>query len=170
LNTGSFSYELQQPVSATELRVTPAGMLQPASDGLSYVRANLGPQQAGSPLTISFQYQKRSTDLTVDSVTSAPTIDRPSTTQGGTPDLTTQLPFILGGFGLALIVLGIFLYLRMQWGEKASRKQPRQRKRKTKSQRTGGDLDAAAVFCHVCGAKASASDHFCRSCGTKLRQ
>jgi rRNA maturation endonuclease Nob1 len=34
----------------------------------------------------------------------------------------------------------------------------------------GGDLDAAAVFCHVCGSKASASDHFCRSCGTKLRQ
>jgi hypothetical protein len=170
LNTGSFTYELQQPVGATGLLVTPTGSLQAASDGLSYVRSSLGPQQDGSPLTISFQYEKTSTDLTVDTVTSPPTIDRPSTTQGGTPDLTAQLPFILGGFGLALIVLGIYLYLRMQRGEKASRKRPRQRKRKPKSQSMGGDLDAAAVFCHVCGSKASASDHFCRSCGTKLRQ
>jgi hypothetical protein len=170
LNTGSFTYELQQPIRATDFQVTPAGAIQVAADGLSYLRSNLGPQQTGSPLTISFQYEKTSSDLTVDTVTSAPTIDRPSTTQGGTPDLTTRLPFIFGGFGLALIVLGIYLYLRMQRGEKASQKRVRQRKRMPKSQRTGGDLDAAAVFCHVCGAKASASDHFCRSCGTKLRQ
>ena len=170
LNAGSFTYELQQPIGASGFQVTPAGAIQVAADGLSYLRSSLGPQQVGSPLTISFQYEKTSEDLSVDTVTSAPTIDRPSTTQGGTPDLTTQLPFILGGFGLALIVLGVYLYLRMQRGEKASHQRARQRKRKPKSQRTGGDLDTAAVFCHVCGAKASASDHFCRSCGTMLRQ
>jgi hypothetical protein len=170
VETGAFTYELQEPIGASLIEVTPAGVAQAESDGLVYIRSDLGPQQPGSPLTISFQYEKKDTELTADAVTSAPTIDRPSTTQGGTPDLRSQLPFILGGFGLLLVTVGVFLYLRMQRQERASRKRPRKRKRKPEAQRTSADLDTAVVFCHVCGSKANASDHFCRSCGTKLRQ
>jgi hypothetical protein len=169
LETGSFSYELQQPVGASELQIIPSGVVQPDANGLVYVRANLGPQQAGSLLTISFQYEKETGELSANAVAVAPSIDRPTTTQGGTPDLGTQLPYILAGFGFLLIALGIFLYLQFQRQEKMPKKGPRARKRKSKQQRSNADLDATAVFCHVCGAKASASDRFCRSCGTKLR-
>jgi hypothetical protein len=169
IEIGSFSYELQQPFGASGLQVIPAGVVQPDANGMMYVRASLGPQQTGSPLTISFQYEKKTGELTANAVAAAPSIDRPTTTQGGTPDLGTQLPYILGGFGFLLVALGIFLYLRFQRQEKASQKRPRTRKGKSKPQRTAADLDATAVFCHVCGTKASASDNFCRNCGTKLR-
>jgi hypothetical protein len=169
IGIGSFSYELQQPFGASGLQVIPAGVVQPDANGLVYVRADLGPLQTSSPLTISFQYEKATGELTANAVAAAPSIDRPATTQGGTPDLGPQLPYILGGFGFLLIALGIFLYLRFQRQEKASQKRPRTRRKKSKSQRNVADLDAAAVFCHVCGTKASASDHFCRNCGTKLR-
>lgn len=169
LTTGSFHFELQQPVGATEMRTTPVGALGAGTDGLTYLRSSLGPQQSGSPLLISFAYEKDSAEFSADSLAAAPSIDRPATTQGSTPDLSARLPYILGGFGLALIALGILFYLRMQGDEKAMRKKTRTRKRKPRSERQGVDLDAAAVFCHVCGSKANASDHFCRSCGTKLR-
>ncbi len=171
-STNAFAVEVQQPAGATALQVTPGGAVQVGPDGLAYVRSSLGPQQAGSPRLISFTYQKDSAELSVNSISTAPSIDRPSTTQGGTPDLSAQLPFILGGFGLALVALGIFFFLRTQKGETSARKRSRIRRRKPKpkAQREDADLDAAAVFCHVCGSKASASDHFCRSCGTKLRQ
>ncbi len=170
LETGSFTYELQQPVGATGYVVTPAGARGAGADGLTYVRSSLGPQQVGSPLSISISYEKSSAALSVDAISAAPMIDRPSTTQGSTPNLTAMLPFILGGFGLALIVLVLMLYLRMARATRTRQKQSRPRKRKSKAKTTGVDLDASAVFCHICGAKASASDHFCRSCGTKLRQ
>lgn len=164
--TGAFGYEVQQPVGATALTITPAGVPQ-AEGELVYVRSNLGPGRLDSIYTISLEYDKTTAELTVDTVTVAPSIDRPSTTQGGTPELAPLLPYILGGFGVLLIGVGILLYVRMQRQEKPSR--PRRRKRKKESETKSGDLDVAAVFCHVCGAKASASDHFCRNCGTKLR-
>lgn len=167
LETDSFTYELQQPIGAESLQVTPAGNMQADADGLVYIRSNMGAQKSGSSLMINFQYEKTSSELTANVAPSASSIDRPTTTQGGTPELTAQLPFILGGFGILLIGLGIILYLRSQGKKKTSRK--RQRQRKTKPKQEAGGLDAAAVFCHTCGAKASASDYFCRSCGTKLR-
>jgi hypothetical protein len=169
LATDSFAYELQQPVGAGALQVTPAGVMQVEADGLAYIRANLGAQQPISPLMINFQYEKTSSELTASIATSDSSIARPTTTQGGTPDLTAQLPLILGGFGILLIVLGIVLYSRSQRQEKSTRKRQRQRKTRSKPKPEQGGLDAAAVFCHTCGAKASASDHFCRTCGTKLR-
>jgi hypothetical protein len=143
--------------------------MQVEADGLAYIRANLGAQQPISPLMINFQYEKTSSELTASIATSDSSIARPTTTQGGTPDLTAQLPLILGGFGILLIVLGIVLYSRSQRQEKSTRKRQRQRKTRSKPKPEQGGLDAAAVFCHTCGAKASASDHFCRTCGTKLR-
>ena len=169
LKTDTFAYELQQPIGAGPLQVTPAGVMQAEADGLVYIRSSLGAQQPISPLMISFQYEKTSSELTANVATSTSSIDRPTTTQGGTPELTAQLPFILGGFGVLLIVLGIILYLRSRRREKSNRKRQRQRKTRTKPKHQEGGLDAAAVFCHTCGAKASASDHFCRTCGTKLR-
>jgi hypothetical protein len=170
LETSAFAYELQRPIDAQMLRVTPAGVLQPDPSGLAFIRSELGSQQPGSPLTINFQYEKTSSDLTANAASSGSSIDRPATTQGGTPDLTSLLPYILGVVGLLLIGIGIFFTMRVQRRAQISRRRPRQRKPRSKPDQKAVELDAAAVFCHVCGAKASASDHFCRSCGIKLRQ
>jgi hypothetical protein len=171
LTTDAFAFELQHPVDATALRVTPGGILQPdTTSGLIFTRSDLGLQQLGTVLAISFQYEKISPDLTINAIPTPSSIDRPATTQGGTPDLTTLLPVVLGAIGFLLLGLGILLYMRGQGRAKTSKRRPRQRKPKASPERKGVDLDAAAVFCHICGAKARASDHFCRSCGNQLRQ
>jgi hypothetical protein len=170
VETELFAYEVQQPLGASAFQVTPGGITQPDSNGLTYTRGILGPQAIGTSLTINLQYEKRNDGLTADAVTTAPNFDRPTTTQGGTPDLRDLLPYFLAGFGILLVALGTLLYLRIQREKKPTGKRPRPRRRKPKSASQGGDLDAAVIFCHICGTKASTSDHFCRSCGTKLRQ
>jgi hypothetical protein len=73
-----------------------------------------------------------------------------------------NLPWIIGGFGLALIVIALFSYWRStQSGES----QPR-RRRRTKSEEAAEDGEA---YCHECGARAHAGDRFCRTCGSRLR-
>jgi hypothetical protein len=77
----------------------------------------------------------------------------------------TNLPWIIGGFGVTLIGIALFSYWRSTQSQ-SNESQPRRRRHKT----TG---DAAAeegqAYCHECGARAHAGDRFCRTCGSRLR-
>ncbi|HMK09841.1 MAG TPA: zinc-ribbon domain-containing protein, partial [Anaerolineales bacterium] len=47
---------------------------------------------------------------------------------------------------------------------------PRLRHRSAPQAETKDDrVDASPVYCHNCGTQATASDRFCRQCGTPLR-
>jgi len=73
----------------------------------------------------------------------------------------TNLPWIIGGFGLTLILIALFAYWRStQTGEA---KPGRRRRRKTE-----GEPEEQA-YCHECGARANPGDRFCRTCGSRLR-
>jgi hypothetical protein len=163
---GTLQYEVQRPLSASEFKLTPAGVSQVGQDGLTYIRAALGPKESDDRLEISLAYEKSDDVLSIDTVSSQPTLERPTTTQGGTPDLTDQLPWILGGFGALLVGVGLFMLLRMRnLHSQAPKTRHRRRRKPTKNE----ELDSSPIYCHVCGNQASASDHFCRRCGTKLR-
>lgn len=162
----AFQYEVQRPPNASDLELTPAGVPQAGQDGLSYLRAALGPQNVDEMLAISFAYEKPDATLSIDAVAQQPTLERPATTQGGTPDLTALLPWILGGFGVLLAGVGLFMLLRMR-GSRPAMRTPRRRKRRSPEDKA--ELESSPVYCHVCGSQASASDLFCRRCGTKLR-
>lgn len=72
-----------------------------------------------------------------------------------------NLPWIIGAFGLALIGIALFSYWRStQSGES----QPRRRRR-----HKAEEDDEVQAYCHECGARAQASDRFCRTCGSRLR-
>jgi ribosomal protein L40E len=74
-----------------------------------------------------------------------------------------NLPWIIGGFGLALIGLALFFYWRStQTSEQKSRR--RRRSRQNAEQSESGE-----AYCHECGARAHPGDRFCRTCGSKLR-
>lgn len=75
-----------------------------------------------------------------------------------------NLPWIIGGFGLGLIVIALFTYLRSTQSGEAK---PRRRRRPVKS--TKAEEEAPAPYCHECGARTHAGDRFCRTCGSKLR-
>lgn len=162
----TFQFEVQRPPSASAFQVTPAAAVQPGLDGLTYLRGTLGPKGVGDEVLISLAYDKSDDRLSLESVSSQPALDRPATTQGGTPDLAERLPIILAGFGVLLVAVGVFAFLRTRAG-RTPRSKPRRRRRA----RQGSDdkLESSPIYCHVCGSQANASDHFCRRCGTKLR-
>jgi hypothetical protein len=72
-----------------------------------------------------------------------------------------NLPWIIGGFGLALILIALFSYWRST--HTSEEKTPRRRHRKTEAE---GNVQA---YCHECGARAHSGDRFCRTCGSRLK-
>ncbi|HEY3474653.1 MAG TPA: zinc ribbon domain-containing protein [Anaerolineales bacterium] len=75
----------------------------------------------------------------------------------------TNLPWIIGGFGLALIGIALFSYWR---STQAGERQPSKRRRHKVEEVVEADSQA---YCHECGARAHAGDRFCRTCGSRLR-
>ena len=72
----------------------------------------------------------------------------------------TNLPWIIGGFGLALICIALFSYWR---STQSSESQPRKRRN------TREEVEEGQAYCHKCGTRAHAGDRFCRTCGSRLR-
>lgn len=73
----------------------------------------------------------------------------------------TNLPWIIGAFGLTLIGFALFSYWR---STQSSESQPRRRRRQK-----GEEVVEEEAYCHECGARAHAGDRFCRTCGSRLR-
>ena len=72
----------------------------------------------------------------------------------------TNLPLIIGAFGLALIGIALFSYWR---STQTSESKPRKRRPQARA-------DAREeAYCHECGARAYPGDRFCRTCGSRLR-
>lgn len=79
-----------------------------------------------------------------------------------------KLPWIIGGFGLALIavILFFFSYWRSMQSEIHSSASLLGSKL---GRRRGKENGNAQTYCHECGTRAQAGDRFCRVCGSKLR-
>jgi len=73
-----------------------------------------------------------------------------------------NLPYIIGGFGLALIFLALFFYWR---STQASERKSRRRH----SSANNAEVGEEEAYCHECGARAHAGDRFCRTCGSRLK-
>ena len=157
---GGMSYEVQEPVAATDLVVNPAPDREVLGDfGLNYLTAELGPQAADSAPVISVTYEKASTSLSVEAL--QPLGETPVDAQSEVPNL---LPWLVLAVGIA--ILGGGAYTLASRRRPASRPVPKQRSR----QATEVELEASIVYCHQCGAAAGISDVYCRQCGTQLRK
>ena len=73
----------------------------------------------------------------------------------------TNLPLIIGGFGLALICIALLSYWRSTQSTESQPRKQRLPKRETVEERQ--------AYCHECGTRAHAGDRFCRTCGSRLR-
>lgn len=165
------TYEIQQPVGAINLLVDPLSTSSnPGSFGLNHLRANLGPLLPTSEFSIEISYSKSNDTLSVDAVAPIPT--SPSVTPtGGTPDLAEFLPWIFGGAGGLLILVAAFLFIRYRSDRDRVKESRRPRKRRRQpAEKEPAEMEASPIFCHSCGSKASASDYYCRKCGTQLRR
>lgn len=151
------------PADSIDLSTMPElGSLETTANGLiksgTVTRTDL---RMGNSFQFDLEYQRSSTALTdpnkADGV--QPSVPVGADTPGRVS--ITNLPWIIGAFGVALIGIALFSYWRStQSGEgKPSRRRRRQSEE-------AGEVQA---YCHECGARAHPGDHFCRTCGSRLR-
>jgi len=114
----------------------------------------------GNSFQFELEYQRTSEALTDPS--QAGKVQPIEPVNADTPGRVSieDLPWIIGGFGLALIGIALFSYWRStQLSEAKPRKRPRQIKEPVGEE----------AYCHECGARAYPGDRFCRTCGSRLR-
>jgi hypothetical protein len=159
-----FTITVLIPADSTDLVTSPIlENTEPAGNGLftsgTVTRTDL---RMGNSFQFELGYQRTSTALVKPETATTPV--QPSTpVDENTPGRVsiTNLPWIIGGFGLALIGIALFSYWRStQSGES----QPRRRHRQVETKDEEGQ-----AYCHECGARAYPGDRFCRTCGSRLR-
>ena len=162
-NVDSFKLTVQQPIGAKNFQTIPAlTSSETRPDNLKYYSSNFGALTAGTPFSLSLSYEKASDTLSVSSLQVQPAQPIGADTPGSAMyTFRNDLPYILGGFGLLLIVGGVFYF----WQSGGRKNKSRQRQ----SLRTEAEGNSE-VYCHQCGTRAQKGDRFCRVCGTKLRR
>ena len=158
-----FTVAIQVPADSTELITSP--VLQDtttSADGLTLsgkvVKNDL---QMGNSFQFNLEYQRKSDSLTKPN--QANEVQPAEPVGANTPGRVsiTNLPWVIGGFGLALIIIALFTYWRStQSGETKPR-----RRRRQQVEREGSEQ----AYCHECGARANPGDRFCRTCGSRFR-
>lgn len=163
LSAASLAFEVQQPIGASGFALDPGGEgPQTGELGLLYHRVEIGAVSGTAAPTLSLRYEKASDALSMEaSAASLPAggTDSPSAVPA------SLTPWVLGGFGVLLIVAGGW------WQVQRLRARTPARNRHRTGRRAGHEiLPTAAVFCHSCGTEAGPGDRFCRQCGTRLRR
>jgi hypothetical protein len=162
----SFSLRVQQPVDASDFRISPAisNMLQ-GGDGLLYHNLEVGALQSGDTFQVSLDYTKDSDRLTYESLQIQPSGSIPS--EPTSPVLVQILPWVLGTLGIILIAGAGFWY----WNSTRHEATPPARTRRRSTRNEEDDVvEAGSIYCHQCGKRAHSTDRFCRSCGARLRK
>jgi hypothetical protein len=113
----------------------------------------------GNSFQFDLQYERTSTALTKADTQVQPVEPVGENTPGRVS--ITNLPWIIGGFGLALIIIALFSY----WRSTQSGEVKPQRRRHPQD----ATVSEGEAYCHECGARAHAGDRFCRTCGSRLR-
>lgn len=147
-------FEVLPPAGAENVQITPAAEEGEAASGQPLYTQVLGAVSSQETLDINLSYQG-------DEVA----FERPEGVTGGTPDVNQWLPWVIGGIILLLAGAGGIVLLH----NRKPKAKKRRRRASAKPKAAEAGFDAAVVFCHVCGARSTASDRFCRQCGSKLR-
>jgi hypothetical protein len=130
-------------------------------DNMQYYFSDVGAVPAGKVFTFDVSYQKPTETLSISRLNIQPVIVNENTP--GRVSLNNYLPYIIGGFGVILIVGGLAYY--RQSGRSASKKS-----RRRQQARTEGEENESDVYCAQCGTRARRGDRFCRICGSRIRQ
>lgn len=157
-----FTVGILIPADSTELITSP--VLQSTStsaDGSAILgTVTKSELRMGNSFQFELEYQ-RTSDTLIDPSQADP-IQPVEPVGENTPGRVsiTNLPWIIGGFGLALIIVALFSYWK---STQSSEAKPRKRRHKTE------EADGEQAHCHECGARAYPGDRFCRTCGSRLR-
>lgn len=161
-----FTFAVQFPADSTDVVTNPVFTSTTSEDGLHFVgRTSPASLKMGKAVQFNIEYQRPSETVTKpqNSANIQPAEPVGPNTEGRVS--IDNLPYVIGGFGLALIGLALFFYWRSTQTPERLR-QSRQRKR------SGGSTQAdeeQSAYCHECGTRAQKGDRFCRTCGSRIR-
>jgi hypothetical protein len=155
----TFRIDIQVPEDSTAVKSTPMVPFAPSQPFLngSAARENLA---AGETYTVDLEYARTSEDSVVQPASPQVTASEPITADTAGRVTLDNLPYILGGVGLLLIVGAAYYF----WQSRSTGPV----KTRTRSQRRD-EREGPQTYCHECGTRANAEDRFCRVCGTKIR-
>lgn len=157
----------QQPVDATDLVLNPAAASsQLDRNNLIYYQVNFASLAAGKTATLTADYQKTTDRLSKSLTLVEPSAPLDNNAQGKVT-LSALLPWVIGGAGFLLIVVGLVIGLNY-W--RSTNQQPNVRKRHAATRRQEESATEDVLYCPQCGKRAQPADQFCRTCGTRLRR
>jgi hypothetical protein len=150
--------EIQVPADSTRVKATPMLPFVPKQAFLSGA-ASVSNLEAGETYEMELRYSRTSEETVLPDTSPQVTASEPIT-QNTTGRVTLEnLPYILGGIGVLLIVSAIYYF----WQSNSLREaRPRKRIHGTRD-------DNTQIYCQECGTRALNDDRFCRACGNKLR-
>lgn len=159
-----FNVAVQYPADSTNVITDPPfASTNPTSDGLNLIgiTSPFG-LKMGQSYNFTIEYQRDSESVTKpqNSANVQPSQPVSADTEGRVS--IDNLPYIIGGFGLALIGLALFFYWR-------STQMPEKKSRQRRRSDSEPPDDEQAAYCHECGTRINSGDRFCRTCGSKLR-
>lgn len=161
--------DVQKPIGAENLQIIP-GMATPEvrPDGMTYYHTNVGPLSKGQSFEIKIKYLKANDDLSIGSLSVAPSAPLDTSTTGAI-SITSMLPWFLGFIGLALIIGGGIWY----WHSGRQKVQPSEettaRGAVPLAEAVTPEDETDRVYCPQCGKRASKGDLYCRICGAPLK-
>ena len=155
------------PADSTGLVTSPALDNTATSEDGSFISGSMIKNDLKTMNSFKFEleYQRTSTTL-INQDQSASPVEPVAPVGEDTPGRVsiTNLPWIIGGFGLALIGIALFSYWRSTQAQ-SNESQPRRRRQ----HKTDEAAEEGQAYCHECGARAHPGDRFCRTCGSRLR-
>lgn len=155
----NFRIDIQVPQDSTAVKSRPMLPFAPSEQFLSS-RGSLEDLAAGETYQVDLQYTRTTDEIVLPASSRQVTASEPITQNTAGRITLDSLPYILGGVGL-LLILGAGYYFLQTTSVQTFKPRKRQPPKK--------DEESANVYCHECGTRAHAEDHFCRVCGTKLR-
>jgi hypothetical protein len=163
----AFTVNVLIPADSSELVTTPVLENTETSEDGAFISGSVTKNdlKTMNPFKFELEYQRTSTAL-IDPDPSTDQVQPVAPVNEDTPGRVsiTNLPWIIGGFGLALIGIALFSYWRSTQSQ-SNESQPRRRHRP----KAGESAEDGQAYCHECGARAHAGDRFCRTCGSRLR-
>ena len=166
----NFNLSALVPLDSTDIITSPSlSSTNRTSNGLYLTSSeSYGKLRMGETYKFEIQYVRESTGVT--NPTQAADVQASDPVGPDTPGRVSidKLPWIIGGSGLALIavILFLFSYWRSMQPNAKSLAPVVKSKLSRRSDKEYGEME---VYCHECGTRAHEGDRFCRTCGAKLR-
>ena len=156
----AFGIRVLEPLDTTSLTTAPKLGAAVEGDGIKYYPSHAFELASGEQFALDLEYVKTTSALVKpEGVQPSAPVDENTP---GRISLNNSLPWIIGGVGGVLVIVGLAYYWQSTRSES---KKTRRRVRASKE----SDEDDEATYCPQCGTRAKPNDRFCRVCGGRIR-